>query len=747
MKMVSIGGGPAGLYGSILLKKAFPDLHVDVYERNQPDDTFGWGVVFSSETLGHFDKADSESYTAICENFAYWDDINTWFDGSWTRTTGHGFCGMSRQKLLNILQSRASELGVNIHFGTEIESLDDTRIADADLILGVDGINSLVRDQNAEHFRPTFDWRKCRFAWLGTSLPLDAFTFIFKESPHGLFQVHAYPFEEGTSTFIVECREEVWEKAGLADADEAETLRFCQELFGEFLEGHSLRANRSMWRVFPTIKVGTCRMNNVVLMGDAAHTAHFSIGSGTKLAMEDAIALTKCLKAEGMKDIPRALEAYEKAREVDVLKLQKTAQTSLAWFENSARYLPQDNLTFNFNLLTRSKRITYGNLKLRDPDFVKRVTLNFAEKCGAPMTSQGEPPPPAFTPYSLGKLKLTNRIVVSPMCQYRANEGVVNDWHLVHLGSRAIGGAGLILTEMTDVTPEGRITTGCAGIWNDEQMEAWTRIVDFVHSESSAAIGIQIAHSGRKGSVRHPWDGADEPLGENGWKTLAPSAIPFDTGWPEPTEMTAEDCGSIRDEFVAATKRAATAGFDVIELHMAHGYLLSSFLSPASNQRRDEYGGDLESRMRFPLEVMEAVRAEWPDDRPICVRISATDWLGDDGMTAADSVILARELKRCGADAIDVSTAGNTPASQPIYGRMYQVPFAEKIRAEVNIPVMAVGAIQDIDHCNTILAAGRADLCCMARPHLRDPYLALRGASESGFPDADWPGPYLAGRE
>ena len=747
MKIVSIGGGPAGLYFSILMKRAFPDVDVRVVERNRPEDTFGFGVVFSDETLSNFESADPATYRAITDNFIYWRDIETFYGGERTVSTGHGFSALSRKKLLLILQERCRELGVELEFEREVESLEE--FAGADLILGADGVNSRVRDELSEHFRPQLDWRHCRFCWLGTDKPLEAFTFIFHENEHGLFQVHAYPFEEGHGTWIVECHRDVYERAGLVEDDEAATVAFCEELFAPWLDGHRLLANRSLWRTFPTVKCERWHHGNVVLLGDAAHTAHFSIGSGTKLAMEDAVALAAAFREHGAADVPAVLAAYQEARWVDVIKTQKAAQTSLEWFENSARYARQPPVQFSFNLMTRSKQITYDNLALRDPELVRRVTEWYCDERGGERAEDGSAPPPMFVPIRIGELELRNRVVVSPMCQYSAVDGVPSDWHLVHLGSRAVGGAGLVITEMTDVSAEGRITPGCTGMYSDEQEAAWRRIVDFVHGHSGAKIAIQLAHAGRKGSVSHPWAGPDVPLTpeEGAWQTLAPSAIPFEPDWPAPREMDRSDMDAVRDAFVAAAERSERAGFDMIELHCAHGYLLSSFLSPLSNRRSDEYGGSLENRLRFPLEVVRAVRSAWPAHKPLAARISASDWMPDgSGTTPEEAVEIARALHAAGCDLIDVSSAGNVPDSEVGYGRMYQVPFAEKIRYETGLPVAAVGALLGADHANTVLAAGRADLAVMARPHLRDPYLTLRASDRYGYREQEWPGQYLAGR-
>jgi anthraniloyl-CoA monooxygenase len=756
LRIACMGGGPGGLYFALLMKKAFPEVEVRVLERNRADDAFGWGVVFSNETLGGFEQADPESYRAITESFAYWDDIETWYGGTSVRSTGHGFCGLSRKRLLEILQARCREVGVDLFHEHEVKD-PEALAGEVDLLVACDGVNSQVRARFADAFEPNVDLRPCRFSWLGTTLPLKAFTFIFKESAHGLFHVHAYPFEKGLSTFILECHEDTFHRAGLDTATEADTVAYGEALFADELGGHRLLSNRSIWRQFPTVSCERWHHRNVVLLGDAAHTAHFSIGSGTKLAMEDSIALVEAFGRLGLGDVPAVLEAYESARRLDVLKTQKAAQTSLEWFENSRRYVGQDPVQFSFNLLTRSKRITFDNLTLRDPEFVEGVKKGFAASIGwqaglvprrpedAAPDAPSRLPPPVFSPLRVGGLELMNRVVVSPMCQYSAEDGVPGEWHLVHYGSRALGGAGLLVTEQTNVSPEGRITPGCAGIWNDAQEAAWKRIVDFVHRESGAKIGLQLGHAGRKGACSRPWEG-DAPLEDGAWETLGPSAIPYDAGWPAPMEMDRAAMDRMVAAFVAATERADRAGFDLLELHVAHGYLLSSFLSPVSNRREDAYGGPIENRMRFPLEVFDACRRAWPSDRPMAVRLSVTDWLEPEGLTLDESVIVARAFEAHGCDLVDVSSAGNTPESKPVYGRMYQVPFAERIRHEVGVPVMAVGAIFGADHANTILAAGRADLCAMARPHLRDPYLTLHAAQDYDYEAQRWPVQYLPGK-
>ncbi len=745
MKIAIIGGGPGGLYFAILMKKAYPDAEIAVHERNRADDTFGWGVVFSDETLGAFEEADLQSYNEIRSGFRYWSDIETYFGGECVVSTGHGFCGMSRKKLLNILQARCRDVGVTLNFETEVESA--TQFADHDVVIAADGVNSAVRAEFAEHFKPSLDWRPNRFCWLGTTRPLEAFTFVFKENEHGLFMTHAYPFEDGLSTWIVECDEETWRAAKLDRATEENTVAYCTKLFAEDLDGHPLLTNRSTWRQFPTVRNEVWHHGNTVLLGDSLHTAHFSIGSGTKLAMEDAIALVAAFEAHGTQDISRVLAAYREELEVPVLKLQKAAQTSLEWFENAKRYMKQHPLQFKFNLMTRSKRITYDELRLRDPALVERVTEWFADDQGAPHASDGNSPAPIFAPLRIGNLTLRNRIVVSPMCQYSAVDGTPNDWHLVHLGSRAVGGAGLVFTEMTNVSADARISRQCTGIYTDAHTTAWKRVTDFVRDHSpDTVIGIQLGHAGRKGSCQHPWEGHDTPLpGNDGWETLGPSPIPFLPDWPAPREMDRADMDRTIEEFVAATKRSVAAGFQVIELHMAHGYLLNTFLSPVTNKRTDEYGGPIENRARFPLEVLRAIRPETSRGMPLAVRISASDWVPD-GITMDDTMALCGLLVDAGCDVLDVSTSGISADAQPNYGRMFQVPFAERIRHEIGVPVMTVGAVLGADHANTILAAGRADLVAMARPHLREPYLTLRAAHDYDYADQHWPGQYALGR-
>ena len=736
MKIVSIGGGPAGLYFSILAKKADPTAEIVVVERNRSDDTFGFGVVFSDETLGNFAEADPESYAGITKAFSHWTDIDIVYGGQTVTSTGHGFSGLARVKLLNILQRRAMDLGVEIRF--ESEAKDPSDFPDADLILAADGVNSGVRQKYADRFGPKLDWRKNKFVWLGTTRPHPAFTFHFKNHASGLFRVHAYQYDATNSTYIVECTEQTWQRVGLDKASEAETLAFCEKLFADELAGHRLIANRSIWRTFPTISNAHWSFGNIVLMGDAAHTAHFSIGSGTKLAMEDAIGLAAAVAKH--RNVPEALAAYEAARRPQVDAIQRAAQTSLEWFEDVERYAGRlDPLQFAFSMLTRSMRITHTNLKVRDPAFVARIDAGFAAKGGAPAAT-----PPMFVPFKLRDLTIPNRVVVSPMCQYSADDGTPDDWHLVHLGSRAIGGAGLVIAEATDVSPEGRISPGCTGLYKEEHVTAWKRIVDFVHDNSPAKIAVQIAHAGRKGSTRLAWEGIDKPLTDGNWPLIAASALPYKKGSQVPKAMDRADMDAAKADFVRAAGFALAAGFDMIEIHMAHGYLLAGFLSPLTNVRTDEYGGSIDNRMRFPLEVFDAMRAVWPAEKPISVRISATDWK-EGGNTGADAVEIAKRLKAHGADIIDVSAGQTVDDDHPVYGRLFQTPFADRIRQEADVPTMTVGNISSWADCNTILAAGRADLCVLARAHLYDPYWTRHAAFEQGY-EMKWPPQYGSAR-
>ncbi|HEV8641868.1 MAG TPA: bifunctional salicylyl-CoA 5-hydroxylase/oxidoreductase [Methylomirabilota bacterium] len=742
MKIVSIGGGPAGLYFGILMKKADPSHDITVLERNRPDDTFGFGVVFSDATLENFAEADRESYEEITRAFAHWDDIDIHYQGQVLTSTGHGFSGLSRQRLLDILHRRCRQLGVTLEFQQEVS--DVAPFADADLILAADGVNSAVRARYAQHFRPRIDARPNRFVWLGTTFPFPAFTFLFKESEHGLWRVHAYRYDARHSTFILEATEGTWRRAGLPGASEDDTLAFTERLFARELDGHRMLKNRSLWRGFPTVGNERWHWRNLVLIGDAAHTAHFSIGSGTKLAMEDAIALSRALQQ--YRNVPSALAAYEDERRPLVESAQRAALVSLEWFEQTERYYGRlEPLQFAVSLLTRSLRVTHENLRVRDPKFVETVDRWFAAKAadqsGLRVAAQPAPPP-MFTPFRLRDLVLANRVVVSPMCQYSAEDGAPGDWHLVNLGSRAVGGAALVVAEMTDVSREGRISPGCTGMYKPEHVAAWQRIVDFVHRHTPARIALQLAHAGRKGSTRRLWEGIDEPLPDGNWPLISASPIPYLPQSQVPKEMDRSDMDRVREQFVQAARMAEEAGFDLLELHMAHGYLLSSFISPLTNIRRDQYGGPLAHRMRYPLEVFAAVRAAWPRSKPMSVKISATDW-APGGLSAEEAVEVALMLKEHGCDLITVSTGQTVPHAQPVHGRLYQTPFSDRIRHEAGIPTATVGNISSHADVNSILAAGRADLCVLARAHLYDPYWTRHAAWEQGY-DLPWPSQYVS---
>ncbi len=755
MKIVCIGGGPAGLYFALLFKKARPDADVTVIERNPEGVTFGWGVVFSDETLSYLEENDPPTHEAIAEAFAHWTAIDIFYRGEKLRSDGHGFSGIARKKLLEILEARARELGVKLVFGANVDAAKlEEWTAGADLVVACDGVRSGIRERFASSFAPSADVRKARYIWLGTKKTFDAFTFYFEENEHGMFNVHAYRFDRDTSTFIVECDEATFEASGLGQKTTEESIAYLEQLFAKHLGGEKLLANKSQWVQFVTIKCERWHHDNVVLLGDAAHTAHFSIGSGTKMAMEDSIALVAALdehlpegKDPARGDVARALAAYEEARRPIVERTQKAAQDSLLWFENVKRYRDLPPSQFAFSLLTRSKRITYDNLKLRDDAFVERVRVEHhgrAETAGAKTASASLATPPMFTPLSLRGLTIPNRVVVSPMCMYSANEGLPNDFHFAHYTARAMGGAGLVMTEMTDVSRDGRISPGCTGIYERAHVDAWRRIVEFVHARSHAKIGMQLGHAGRKGSTKVMWEGSDRPLEAGNWPLVSASPIPYLPESQVPREMSRADMDAVKADFVRSARWADEAGFDLIELHMAHGYLLASFLSPLTNARTDAYGGSREARMRYPLEVFEAVRAAWPADKPMSVRVSATDWI-DGGVQDDDVLALARALKALGCDVIDTSAGLTTPASRPkFYGRMYQAYWSDMIRNEAKIPTVAVGGIASGDHVNTLVLSGRADLCALARPHLANPHFTMTTAIEQGYRGeaVGWPSPY-----
>ena len=747
MKIACLGGGPAGLYSAISIKLREPAHDVTVFERNRPDDTFGWGVVFSNETFENIATNDPASAQAIREHFAYWDDIAVHYRGQRIVSTGHGFSGIARKTLLLLLQERARELGARLRFQTEIASAGELA-TEYDLVIAADGLNSKTRNEFAHAFRPAIETRRNKFIWLGTRQKFDdAFTFIFEETEHGWVWAHAYQFDADTATFIVECSEATWRKFGFATVSQDESCRTCERIFAKYLGGHRLMSNAthlrgSAWLNFPRVLCETWSHDNIVLMGDAAATAHFSVGSGTKLAMESAISMADYLASEPT--LEAAFAKYEDARRTEVLRLQSAARNSLEWFEDVERYLHLDPVQFNYSLLTRSQRISHENLRLRDRDWLEGAEAWFQRLAGAGDNTIRRP---MFAPFRLRDMRLKNRVVVSPMAQYKALDGCPTDWHLVHYGERAKGGAALVCTEMTCVSPEGRITPGCTGMYAQEHERAWKRIVDFVHAETDAKICCQLGHSGAKGSTQLGWEEMDAPLKSGNWPVMAPSPVAWSERNQRARAMTRADMDRVREEFVAAAEMAARAGFDMLEIHCAHGYLLSSFITPLTNWRTDEYGGSLENRMRYPLEIFHAVRAVWPAEKPISVRISANDWVGAEGIEPQDAVGISRMLQEAGVDICDVSAGQTSVGARPVYGRMFQTPFSDRIRNETGMATMAVGNIYEPDHVNSILMAGRADLVCLGRPHLANPYWTLHAAADSRFTDVTWPKPYWPGRD
>ena len=747
-RIACLGGGPAGLYFAISMKLRAPDTDVVVFERNKPDDTFGWGVVLSDETLDNLHANDSISAEAIRRHFAYWDDIAVHHKGQKMLSTGHGFCGIGRKRLLLLLQERARELNVDLRFETEVESAS-CYSEDYDIVVACDGLNSRTREEYAAVFKPDIDARLCQFVWLGTHQQFnDAFTFIFEETEKGWVWVHAYQFDDETATFIVECSQRTFDAFGFADMSQQESIAVCENIFKEHLDGHPLMSNAahirgSAWIRFPRVLCEKWSHKNIVLLGDASATAHFSIGSGTKLALESAVSLAHHLAEES--SLPDAFARYEDDRRLEVLRLQSAARNSVEWFEDVERYLHLDAVQLNYSLLTRSQRISHENLRTRDAAWLASAEQWFQKSAGAEADAPVRAP--LFAPFQLRNMTLHNRIVVSPMAQYKAVNGCPTDWHFVHYAERAKGGAALVYVEMTCVSDSGRITPGCPGLYAPEHEKAWKRLTDFVHAETDAKICCQIGHSGRKGSTRIGWEGMDQPLETGNWELLSASAIPWCDASDTPREITRAEMDEIREQFVASTCMADRAGFDMIELHAAHGYLISSFISPLSNTRTDENGGSLENRMRYPLEVFRAVRDSWPVEKPMAVRISANDWVGDDGVTPSDAVEIARLFACAGVDIVDVSAGQTSSDANPVYGRMFQTPFSDRIRNEAGLSTMAVGNIYEPDHVNSILLAGRADLVCLARPHLADPYWTLHAGAELGDRHATWPRPYEAGRD
>ena len=754
MRIACLGGGPAGLYFAISMKLRDARHDIHVFERNRADDTFGWGVVFSDQTVENLMANDPVSGAVIRDEFAHWDDIDVHVHGACIRSSGHGFIGIGRKRLLNILQDRARALGVELHFEHEASAdLDDW--GDYDVVIAADGANSRIRTRYEEHFGVDIQVRRNKFFWFGTDKAFDAFTFAFEKTEAGWVWAHAYRFEGGSgageagfSTFIVEMDPDTWAGLGLDDMDQPEAIALCESIFADYLDGHRLQSNAlhlpgpQAWLNFRRIVCSRWSHRNLILLGDAAHTAHFSIGSGTKLALEDAIKLAEVLNRPGL-GREQALEEYQAERNLEVLKLQNSARNSTEWFETLHRYLDFEPIQFAYSLLTRSQRVSHENLRLRDRAWLEGVERWFQSRArGEPVN---EAAPPMFAPFALRDMNLANRVVVSPMAMYSAQDGTPGDFHLVHYGERAKGGAGLLYTEMICVSPEGRITPGCAGLYAPEHVEAWRRIVDFVHAFSTAKFCLQLGHSGPKGSTRVGWEGYDVPLESGNWPVMAASDVPWSPDNQLPRPMDRDDMDEVVAQFVAATRRGEEAGFDMVELHAAHGYLLSSFITPLTNRRADEYGGSLENRLRFPLEVFRAMRAAWPADRPMSVRISANDWMGDQGVTPDEAVEIGRAFAHAGADLIDVSAGQTWADCQPVYGRMFQTPFADQIRNEGQVRTMAVGNIYEPDHVNSILAAGRADLVALARPHLIDPMWTLRAAALHDYRQVHVPPQYLGG--
>ena len=745
MKIAVLGGGPSGLYFAISMKLRDSGHDITVYERNRHDDTFGWGVVFSDETLENFKGNDPVVVQSIRDNFAYWDDVKVVRGEESMTSSGHGFCGIGRMRLLVLLQERARELGVKLEFEAEIDDAAIEKLrAENDLVIAADGLNSRTRKLYEEHFQPSIDMRRNHFVWLGTKQKFDdAFTFIFEKTDKGWIWAHAYQFDDDTATFIVECGPEVFEAYGFGEMSQQESIATCEKIFARHLGGHSLMTNAnhirgSAWIRFPRVVCENWHFDNVVLLGDASATAHFSIGSGSKLGMESAAALADELNSG--KPLEKALDDYEAERKLQVLRVTSAARNSTEWFEEVERYLDLDLMQFNYSLLTRSQRIGHENLRLRDPEWLATAEAWFQKQAGSQSTRR-----PMFAPFKLRDMELKNRVVVSPMAQYKAKDSMPTDWHFVHYAERAKGGAGLVFTEMLCVSPEGRITPGCPCI-TEEQVPLWKRLTDFVHAETDARICAQIGHAGRKGSTRVAWEGMDKPLVEGNWPLISASAIPYTPESQTPKAMNRADMNMVRDQFVASVKAADRAGFDMVEMHAAHGYLLASFISPVTNRREDDYGGSLENRMRFPLEVFAAMRAAWPAEKPMTVRISAHDWVGEAGVEPDEALRIAEAFKEAGADAINVSSGQTTKDEKPVYGRMFQVPFSDKVRNDIHLPTMVAGNIYEADHVNSILMAGRADLVLLARPHLADPYWTLHAAVELGDTEQAWPAPYEGGR-
>lgn len=738
MRVACLGGGPAGIYFAISMKLRNPTHDIHVFERNRSGDTFGWGVVFSDQTLENLTANDPVSAKVIASSFAHWDDIEVRVNGDPMISTGHGFIGIGRKRLLQILQDRARELGVVMHFETEFES-DIAAYADYDLIVAADGINSKIRTDHAERFQPEIQVRKNKFIWLGTPKLFDAFGFFFEKVEGSWIWAHAYRFDAETSTFIVECAPDSWEKIGFDKMSPEESIAKCEQIFARHLDGQPLLTNAAhlrgsaAWINFRRILCHNWSFDNVVLLGDAAHTAHFSIGSGTKLALEDAIKLAEVMDRPGLEDRARLAEAladYQKVRHTEVLKIQNSARNSTEWFETLDRYLDFDLPQFTYSLLTRSQRVSHENLRLRDKPWLEGIERWFWERAGGDPAVFSQP---IFAPFSLRGMALRNRLVVSPILTYQADaDGFASDFHLAHYGARALGGAGLVMTETLAVAPEGRMTGACPGLWMDKQVEQWARINALFHEQTTSKSCAQIGHAGPRGFAA--------PL-------FAASARPWEAGGIVPEALDAAGMARIKAAFLAATARADKAGFDMIEVHAGHGGLLASFISPITNLRDDEHGGSLDNRLRFPLDVIAAVRAAWPDHKPMSVRISANDWMGTAGIQPGDAVEIAKRLRALGIDIVDVSTGETDPRARPVYGRMFQTPAADQIRNEAKIPTITVGNISDADQANGILIAGRADLVALGRPFLANPALVLLAGVRAGLDSSLAPECYRLGFE
>lgn len=751
MKITIVGGGPGGLYFALLTKRARPDWSIEIYEQNQPLDSFGFGVVFSDETLEEFLSRDPESYERIRDEFSYWDDIGIHYKGNEIRCEGNGFCGLSRKNLLKTLQDRCADVGVTLTFGERIDPAQlKTRFPDSDIIVASDGINSAIREHYKEFFKPTLEMKSNRFVWMGSTRPMNEFNYFFKETEHGVICAHTYEYEEGHSTWIFEMDEACWQGHGFSETDEADSKVKLEAIYAEELEGHPLLLNRSHWRKFPRIFCENWSHENIVILGDAKASAHFSIGSGTKLAMQCGIALSDAVVEHAETSVADAFAAYDKSRRAPCQVTQHNADVSLAWFEHMNRSFDMDPMQFAMVVMCRAKAITYDNLQVRDPNFIRQVDdafyARFKAEGGGDFAQTR--PTAMFTPYRIGQLELANRVVMSPMGQYSADEaGNLTDWHFAHYMSHALGGVGLMLVETTAPSPDARITANCPGLWTDEHEAQWKRVVDFAHERSDTKVGLQLGHAGRKGSTQRGWEKPFHPLTEGNWPLVSASPLPWIEGVSDtPAELDRASMDAITTDFVQATERAARAGFDLIELQAAHGFLLASFLSPLTNRRTDEYGGPIENRLRFPLEVFSAIRAAWPKERPMSVRISASDWV-EGGITEEDTFAIARAFQAAGCDIIDVSSGGTVSGQPPLRGRMYNMHLSEAIRNVTKVPTILVGGVTEPGQINTIIHTRRADLVALARTLLWSPYFVRQAQAWYGAHGQRWPEQYLRSRD